>query len=366
MVNNTKSESPVCDVTIEQVLDAYYECRKNKRNTHSQLEFEADLEENIFSLYNDLITGEYTIGKSICFVVKSPNIREIWAASFRDRVVQHLIHSIISPKFHKSFIYDSCACIPERGTLFAAKRLEHHIRASSDNWKKDSYYLKMDLSNFFVSIDKDIVWDLMKNKLTNRHPCWVVELTKYVIFHDPRENPVFNSSIEERSLVEDRKRLELCGDNIGLPIGNLMSQFLANVIMDSFDKYVKHVLKVKHYIRYVDDFILLDNNKESLKSLIPLIKKKILSLRLRVNPRKTILQSVYRGIGFVGQLISPYTRTPLPKTVSRLLNNVNVNKNYNSCIAFAGQCRNGWMLRLKILRYALRDGRSVKIPISHV
>src|SRR6185436_4131704 len=109
--------------------------------------------------------GTYQPGPSICFVVTRPKPREVWAAAFRDRVVHHLLYNKIGPRFERSFIADSCACIKGRGTLYAIKRLESKIRSITENWKRPAYYLKCDLANFFVSIDKRVLATLLALKI---------------------------------------------------------------------------------------------------------------------------------------------------------------------------------------------------------
>ncbi|HBO82067.1 MAG TPA: reverse transcriptase, partial [Cupriavidus sp.] len=136
------------------MVAAYFDCRRRKRNTHSALVFEQRLERNLRDLHDELMDGSYKPGRSICFVVTRPKPREVWAADFRDRVVHHLLYNQIAPRFHASFIADSCACIPGRGTLYAAERLEAKVRSITQNWVHPAWYLKCDLANFFVSIDK--------------------------------------------------------------------------------------------------------------------------------------------------------------------------------------------------------------------
>jgi hypothetical protein len=161
------------DITVDELLCAYYDCRKRKRNTINALKFETNLESNIMDLYRDLVDGSYQPGTSICFVVTRPKPREVWAADFRDRVVHHLLYNRIADTFHRSFIADSCACIPGRGTLYGAKRLEGKIRSITQNWSKRAFYLKLDLANFFVSINKNILRNLLAHKIEDR---WTMQL----------------------------------------------------------------------------------------------------------------------------------------------------------------------------------------------
>jgi hypothetical protein len=148
-------------LTIEAVFDAYFDCRRTKRNSTNQLRFEADLESNLVGLYRDLENGNYKIGRSIAFVVTHPKIREVWAADFRDRVVHHLIYNAISDHFHRRFIRDSYACIPGRGTHDGLRRVSGFARSITRNWTRPAYFLKADVANFFNSIDRRTVVDLV-------------------------------------------------------------------------------------------------------------------------------------------------------------------------------------------------------------
>ena len=128
--------APSADSTpypFSELVQAYYDCRRSKRNSNSALAFEMNLEQNLAELHRDLVTGRYRPGRSICFVVTRPKAREVWAADFRDRIVHHLLYNRIGPRIESSFIADSCACIPGRGTLYAGKRLEAKIRSQTQN-----------------------------------------------------------------------------------------------------------------------------------------------------------------------------------------------------------------------------------------
>lgn len=307
--------------TFEELVKAYFDCRKHKRNTESALAFEQNLERNLIKLYDELVDGSYTPGKSICFVITRPKAREVWAAEFRDRIVHHLFYNKISPRFYASFIADSCACIPERGTLYAAKRLEAKIRSATENWSKPCFYLKCDLANFFVAIDKHILRDQVAAKTTE--PWWLA-LSDLILFHDPRSNFELRGSADKINLVPVHKRLAEQPKHLGLPIGNLSSQFYANIYLNSLDQFIKHQIKAKHYIRYVDDFILLHESPQWLNNALDRINEFLpAKLNARLNPAKTILQPVDRGVDFVGQVIKPWTRYTRKRTVNEAISRIN-------------------------------------------
>ena len=303
--------------SFEDLVAAYFDCRRTKRNTPSALAFEQQLERNLIQLHDELVAGEYSPRPSICFVVTRPKPREVWAATFRDRIVHHLLYRHIGPRAERSFIADSCACIPGRGTLYAARRLEAKIRSATQNWTVPAYYLKCDLANFFVTIDKGILWDLLAPRIPES---WWRALAHLVLFHDPRPDVVLQGARSLLALVPPHKQLRRQAAHLGLPIGNLSSQFFANVYLDALDRHVKHVLRARHYIRYVDDFILLHESPGQLNAwLADLTDFLPRTLGVQLNPRKTILQPIARGVDFVGHVIKPWRRSLRRRTFNEAL-----------------------------------------------
>jgi hypothetical protein len=302
------------------LVEAYLDCRRTKRNSASALAFEAHLESNLCDLHDDLVSGAYRPGRSTCFVTLRPKPREIWAAGFRDRVVHHLLHNRISPTFYRSFTADTCACIPGRGTLYAARRLEAQVRSLTENWSRPAYYLKCDLSNFFVAIDKYV---LREQLLPRIEGAWWQDLSETVLFHDPRGDVEVRSPAAVMRLVPPHKSLFNAPADTGLPIGNLSSQFFANVHLDALDQFAKHQLRAPRYVRYVDDFVFTHESTEVLSGWLRQVDA-FLPLRLgaHLNPRKTVLQPIARGIDFVGHVIRPWHRTlranALPNALRRL------------------------------------------------
>ncbi len=303
---------------FESLVEAYLDCRATKRNTASALAFEERLEANLFDLHEELCSGEYRPGRSICFVITRPKPREVWAADFRDRIVHHLLYNHISPRFYASFIANSCACIPGRGTLYAAQRLEHDIRSITQNWSRPAHYLKCDLANFFVAIDKNILRNQIACKVTE--PWWMV-LAETILFHDPRTNVELRGDVNKLALVPPHKSLFNAPVHMGLPIGNLSSQFFANIYLDALDQFIKHQIGARYYVRYVDDFILLHQSPQWLNGALHQIDAFLpMRLEAKLNPSKTILQPVDRGIDFVGHVIKPWHRTTRKRTLHTALN----------------------------------------------
>lgn len=295
-------------VTIEEVLQAYLDCRKRKRSKPTAVDFEANLPRNICQLVQELNDGSYTIGASRCFVVTGPAPREVWAASFRDRVVHHVLYNRMAPLFIPTFSAGSCACLPGRGTLYGSQRLERFIRSGTQNWQGEMYFVQMDVSNFFVSIQKDILSRLHAQKIQCH---WTLQLAEQVLRHDPTQNYVFSGDRAKLALVPPHKSLFNTHPSMGLPIGNLPSQFDANIYMNELDQYVQHKIKPAGYVRYVDDFVLVDCDIERIKDAKDEVEQFLWErLLLNLNPTKTKMGSVYEGVDFVGRVIKPHHTTP--------------------------------------------------------
>ena len=296
------------DFLIRALLQAHLDCRVNKRGSRACIQFEQDLAGNLVALREALEAGTYRPAPSICFIISRPKFREVWAAAYADRVVHRLLYNQIAERFHRSFIADTCACIPGRGTLYAARRLEHHIRSATRNWSRGRtvYYLKCDVANFFVSINKNRLRALLAKRI---HEPWWMHLAEVILFHDPRPDAIMKSSPVMMAKVPAHKSLLNQPAHLGLPIGNLSSQFFANVLLDPLDQFIKHQLHIKGYVRYVDDFLLLSESANELNEALDRIQVFLSEqLALRLNPSKTILQPVPRGVDFVGQVILPWRR----------------------------------------------------------
>lgn len=357
----------VAPFQFEDLVQAYYDCRRNKRNTASARLFERDMEINLLELYDDLIAGTYRPGRSICFVVTRPKAREVWAAAFRDRVVHHLMYNHVAPRFYASFIADSCACIPGRGTLYAATRLESKIRSASQNWSKPCWYLKLDLANFFVAIDKAVLRKQLEARITE--PWWLALATQ-ILMHDPREDYETRSPAHLFNRVPQHKRLVAQPARLGLPIGNLSSQFFANVYLDALDQFAKHQLRAKHYIRYVDDFVFLHESPQQLNQWLAQVEAFLPSLGARLNPTKTILQPVDRGVDFVGHVIKPWRRTTRKRSLAQALKRTaaapaeDLRETANSYFGLLSQASHSEKDRAALARVVLKRGNSVNAALT--
>jgi retron-type reverse transcriptase len=350
------------------VLGAYHAFRRGKRNTPSVRIFDADWQANLVDLHEDLLAGTYRPGRSICFAITRPKPREVWAALPRDRVVHHLLYRRIGAAIERTFIADSSACIPGRGTLYAARRLEAKVRSITQSWTRQAYYLKCDLANFFVSIDKRTLRELLARRI--REPWWL-DLAERILFHDPRTDVEFQGRPEDLARVPHHKSLLNQPAHLGLPIGNLSSQFFANIYLDELDQFVKHRLRARHYSRYVDDFCLLHESPQQLdawlKELAAFLPDR---LGVRLNEAKTILQPVARGIDFVGHVLKPYRTTIRRRTFNDALHRLErtpieeVHASANSYLGLMRQETSGHRDRARICNLVRRRGLAVNRQLT--
>lgn len=308
MINRKRIKSADQIFSYENLLKRYYECRKRKRHTINALKFELNFESELLKLQRELESHTYKPGQSICFVVTKPKPREIFAADFRDRIVHHILVGYLESIFEAKFIDQSYACRKGKGAHKAIKDLKKHIRKATKGNKEQSYYLQVDIQSFFVSLKKDILFEMIKKQVKNPEILWLAET---IIFYNPTLNYYRKSKMSLFDLIPDHKSLFKVGQNQGLPIGNLTSQFFANVYLNELDQYAKRELKTKHYFRYVDDLVILSQDKQQLKFWRDEIDKFLrCKLKLRLHPKKQIMQGVEKGIDFLGFVVKPeYTLT---------------------------------------------------------
>jgi hypothetical protein len=297
--------------TYENLYKAYLDCRKSKRKTANALKFELDLEHKLHVLLQELKTGTYYPGRSICFVVTKPCPREIFAADFRDRIVHHLLVREIIKAGEKKFIFDSYACRKNKGTHKAVARVSQFIRIVSNNYKQEAHYLQLDIKSFFMTIDQEILFKILKKMINSqkRDQIWkneILNLAQKIIFHKPQENYFKKGKANTFDLIPKHKSLFHQKSKKGLPIGNYSSQFFANLYLNELDQFIKKHLKQRFYLRYVDDFIILGKDKLFLQNLIEKVNEFLKNnLSLELNYAKIKLEKVNRGLDFLGYFIKP-------------------------------------------------------------
>ena len=306
--------------SLQEVFSAYYEARRHKRGTTSQLSFELNLEDNLVKLWKELCSREYIVGSSICFIIRDSVLREVFAADFRDRVVHHLLYNRLSPFFEKRFICDSYSCRSGKGTLYGVKRLEHHIRSCSRNYTADCYILKLDIKGYFMHIDRRILYRIIERSLPGDFPerestLWLCRL---VIGCEPVVNCRIKGNLHEWDALPRDKSLFYTEEDCGMPIGNLTSQLFSNIYLNELDQWIKRRCGIRHYGRYVDDFYIVHQDKSFLMSLIPKVKEFLHDeLSLTLHPNKIHLQHYTKGLHFLGFAVYPYHRLPSRKILGR-------------------------------------------------
>lgn len=301
--------------SLQNLYTQYLKCRSNKRNTLNALQFEFNAEWKLAALAVELQQKTYVPKRSIGFVVAKPKLREIVAADFSDRVVLHVLVDALEAIFEPQFIYDSYACRQDKGTHKAVARVEQFIRQLSAN-AQPCYFLQLDIHNFFINIDKNILLGLIYKRTRDHNLRW---LAREVIFINPQQDMRLKGDPQLFKRLPAHKSLLNAPVGKGLPIGNLSSQFFANVYLNELDQFVKHRLKCSHYVRYCDDFILLDNSKQRLEYFRGEIEQFLADkLLLKLNPRYHAVLPVSNGINYLGYIVHRNYRLVRKRVVSNL------------------------------------------------
>ncbi|MAG20534.1 hypothetical protein CL618_03825 [archaeon] len=259
--------------SIKNLEKAFERAKKGKGRKRNILEFEKNLKENLELLRIELLLKCYSPRSMKTFVIRDPKTRKISASDFRDRVIHHALFIIIEDMFDKSFICDSFANRKFKGSLKAIERFDEFKRKINRNNSRNCYVLKADIKHYFQTVDHEILLKILKRKIKDREVIWLIERI------------IKNYS--------DKKK--------GMPLGNLTSQFFANVYLNELDWFVKNKLKIKYYIRYVDDFVILYNDckfLEKYKKEIDLFLKE--DLKIELHPEKSKIICLKRGVNFLG------------------------------------------------------------------
>ena len=296
-------------VTTEGMLEAYYDCRRSKRRTASAIVYEMNYESNLIALRDRINTRTYQPGKSICFVVTRPRYREVFAASFEDRIVHHYIALRLEPLFELVFSPRTFNCRKGKGQLYGVKMLEADIKEASNNYTTDCYIMKLDLQGFFMSIDKSMLARMIDKFIVKYYKGNDIEDLRYlcqvVVLHCPEKNCERHSPREMWGHLPANKSLFTNGEGKGVAIGNLFAQLFANFLLNELDWYIEE-LGIKYHGRYVDDFYCIHKDKQVLLSAVPKIRAKLAELGLSLNPKKFYFQHYTKGVEFTGAVVKPY------------------------------------------------------------
>ncbi|MCF7798990.1 helix-turn-helix domain-containing protein [Candidatus Woesearchaeota archaeon] len=281
--------------SYENLETAFNRARRGKTLKKYVIDFEENLKDNLMKLRSELLTHEYQPKPLKTFILRDPKTRKISKSAFRDRVIHHAICNLIESVFDKRFIQDSFANRLGKGTLNAIKRFDVFKRKVSKNNTIRCYVLKADIKSYFDTVNHDILIKLLSKRIHDGRLMWLI-----------------------RTILGNHQGKE---SNKGMPLGNLTSQFFANVYLNELDQYVKHKLRAKYYIRYVDDFVILHQSKTVLEEY----KKKIISflgdkLDLKLHPGKSQIIKLEKGIGFLGFRIFYHHKILVKKNMRKFEN----------------------------------------------
>lgn len=279
----------------ENLLEAWKEFVAGKRDVQ---EFQTHLMDNILSLHADLINGTYRHGGYQTFKISDPKPRDIHKATVRDRLVHHAIYRKLYPFFNRTFVADSFSCRLEKGPLAAMNRFRTFSYSASKNNTRTCWVLQCDIYKFFANVDHAALTGILKSYISDQR---ITKLLEEVIGS-------FSSA-----------------PGVGLPLGNLTSQLLVNIYMNEFDQFVKHAMRVKHYVRYADDFIVLASNRKWLTIILPEIGLFLRNrLELQLHPDKIFIKTLASGVDFLGWIHFPDHRVLRTATRRRMVKRLQV------------------------------------------
>ena len=277
-------------IDTDNLYGAAKRAAAGKRSHPDVAGFLLNQEENVEELRTELEAMTYRPGRYRQFLLREPKERLVSAAPFRDRVVHHAIHDVIEPIIDRSFIYDSYACRKGKGTHRGLDRAQHFLRSND-------YVLHLDICKYFDSIDHAVLISILRKRVADEIALWLLE----TIIH---------------SIGKD--------EEYGLPIGNITSQFFANLYLDELDRYIKHELRERCYLRYMDDVLFFGSSRECLKQLGALIEQFVEGkLKLKLHRERAVVRPFYSGIPFLGFRLFRYRRKVLPATVNRFNRRLN-------------------------------------------
>jgi retron-type reverse transcriptase len=283
-------------VSFNNIFKAFKNAVKGKGLKPYVLNFIKDLEQNLFQIQNELIKKNYVPGFYRTFIIYEPKKRMISEAPFKDRIVHHCLMNIIGPIFERTFISQSYANRIGKGTHRAIRNVQNAMRLNT-------YILHCDIRKYFACIDHQILKSIIRRKIKDRDVLWLIDII--IDNSNPQEDVVdYFPGDNLFSPFEHRK---------GLPIGNLTSQWFANIYLNGLDHFIKEKLRCRYYARYVDDIVVAHSDKEFLWNVCTEIEKYLEKLRLRIHPHKCHIRPMSRGVRFLGQVIYPDKRL-LPKS----------------------------------------------------
>ena len=275
-------------IDFENLMQAARQAQRGKRFNPNVLIFNYQLERELYTLHQQLTHKTYRPGPYQSFEIRDPKPRLISAAPYRDRVVHHALCNVIMPLLERTLIADTYANRPGYGTHRALQRFVHFARSHE-------YCLQCDIQKYFPSIDHEILKTILRRKIKCPDTLWLIDL---IIDGSNEQIPVIEHFPSDDLLTPIQRRR-------GLPIGNLTSQFFANLYLSPFDHFAKEKLKLRCYLRYVDDFAAFSDDYEQLADARLAMEEFLATLRLKMHPVKSQLFRTMHGANFVGFRILP-------------------------------------------------------------
>ena len=319
----------------EDLYRAYYDARRYKRNTLAQLEFEEEEEVNLEELYRELVSRTYRPLPAFCFITFDPVQREVFASQFRDRVVQHMLYNYLAPLYDTLLIYDTYSCRLGKGTHFGMERFCHHIRSVTDNYRHEAYVLLIDLSGYFMSIDKRLLMEIAMTKIY-RHldrrspdgrlwseridPLFCEWLLHCFFDRNPADSCIRLGHPDNWDGLPDRKRLSCSPEGFGLVIGDIDSQMLSNVLLDETDQWAKRKRKLRHWGHYVDDHFAMHRSLAFLHDLEEELREVFWEMiHVEIHPHKVRYAPANGSNLYLGAYVSPHYTMPRQRTVDKFI-----------------------------------------------
>ena len=332
---------------------AYLEARRGgKRGTFDEHKFEANDFENLINLRDSMLDKTYRPSRGTAHIIHNPVIREIFAASFRDRVIHHWMYDIVYDWWDKRFIVDSYSCREGKGTKYGIERLAKHIQSVSENYEREAWVIKLDIQGYFMSLPREklyerAMWGLNRQFAGNYGKkyelmrfCWA-----QTIFDDPCRGVRKKGWPEDWADLPSSKSLFRQPPGVGIVIGNLTSQLLSNIYLDQLDRYVVYDLGWKHYGRYVDDFFIVVNEEDLPRALanVKSIELFLKRLGLTLHPHKRSVQPASNGVDFLGGVVYPgriYPGRRLLRNADKAFAEVTAGKrNVDSVVSYLGHMK---------------------------
>ena len=288
-------------ISLDNLLSAWREFFRGKKNRSDVQKFNLNLMDNLIDLHRELSSQSYCHGTYQHFRLNDPKPRDIHKASVRDRVVHRSIYRVLYLFFNQVFITDSFSCRLFKGTHKATDRFRSFAYQVSKNNTKTTWVLKCDIKKFFASIDQALLLEIISQRVFDPDLIWLI-------------SQIINSFHSTR-------------DSVGLPLGNLTSQLLVNVYMNEFDQWLKQTMKVKYYIRYADDFVILHNDQSYLEELLWRMDEFLTKrLKLSLHPDKVYIKSITSGVDFLGWVHFSDHRVLRTATKKKMFRNLQLNK----------------------------------------